>query len=44
VFDGIITQRLVDITESKGTKILAGVKASNIFRKPETMLIATKSN
>jgi len=42
VLDGIITQRLVDLAESKGVKVLLGVKLGNIFRKPEEMLISTK--
>jgi len=42
VLDGILTQRLVDLAEGKGAKILLGVKLGNIFRKPEDMLISTK--
>lgn len=42
VLDGIITQRLVDLAENKGAKILLGVKLGNIFRRPEEMLISTK--
>ncbi|MFH0817682.1 MAG: DNA primase DnaG [Candidatus Micrarchaeota archaeon] len=42
VFDGIITQRLVDLAESKGTALLVGVRSGNLFRKPEGMLIHTK--
>jgi len=42
VFDGIITQRLVDLAESRGTKILLGVKMGNVFRKPAGMTLATK--
>ncbi|MEM4389854.1 MAG: DNA primase DnaG [Candidatus Micrarchaeia archaeon] len=42
VFDGIITQRLVDLAESRGTKVLLGVKMGNVFRRPAGMLIATK--
>ncbi|MEM3030685.1 MAG: DNA primase DnaG [Candidatus Micrarchaeia archaeon] len=42
VFDGIITQRLVDLAESRGTKVLLGVKVGNVFRKPAGMVIATK--
>jgi DNA primase len=42
VLDGIITQRLVDLAESKGAKILLGVKLGNIFRRPDEMLISTK--
>lgn len=42
VFDGIITQRLVDLAEGKGTKVLVGVRGGNLFRRPEGMLIHTK--
>jgi DNA primase len=42
VFDGIITQRLVDLAESKGTSVLIGVRSGNLFRRPESMLIHTK--
>jgi len=42
VFDGIITQRLVDLCEEKGAKILVGVKMGNVFRRPEKLLVATK--
>lgn len=42
VFDGIITQRLVDLTENKGTKVLIGVKVGNVFRKPDGLVISTK--
>lgn len=42
VFDGIITQRLVDLAESKGTKILVGVKVGNVFKRPANVTIQTK--
>jgi len=42
VLDGVITQRLVDLAESKGVKMLIGVKMGNIFRKPDSMLISAK--
>ena len=43
VLDGIITQRLVDLTESKGVKMLLGVKIGNIFKRPAAMVISTKA-
>jgi DNA primase len=43
VLDGIITQRLVDLAESKGVKALLGVKLGNIFKRPEGVQIYTKS-
>jgi len=42
VIDGIITQRLVDVTESKNIKMLAGIKMGNVFRKPERLQIYVK--
>jgi DNA primase len=42
VLDGVTTQRLVDLAESKGVKMLIGVKMGNIFRKPDSMLISAK--
>lgn len=43
VFDGIITQRLADLAESKKISILAGIKLGNVFRKPASVLIYTKA-
>jgi DNA primase len=43
VLDGIVTQRLVDLAESKGVKMLLGVKLGNIFRRPEGIAIFTKA-
>ncbi len=43
ILDGIITQRLVDVTESKNIKVLAGIKMGNVFRKPERLQIYVKS-
>jgi len=43
VLDGIITQRLVDLAETKGVKMLLGVKLGNIFRRPEGIAISTKA-
>lgn len=44
VLDGIITQRLVDLTESKQVKLLAGIKMGNVFRKPEKLQIFVKQS
>ncbi|MBC7114380.1 MAG: DNA primase [Archaeoglobi archaeon] len=41
VFDGIITQRLVDIASEKGLKFLAGVKKGNLMRVPANLKIMT---
>ena len=42
VFDGIVTQRLVDLAESKGIMYLVGLKLGNVFKKPESVKIYTK--
>ncbi len=43
VFDGIITQRLVDLSESKGVKYLVGIKTGNVFRRPANIITYNKS-
>jgi DNA primase len=43
VFDGIITQRLVDLAANKGVKVLVGVKIGNVNKRPAGIEIATKS-
>ncbi|MCX6771975.1 MAG: DNA primase DnaG [Candidatus Micrarchaeota archaeon] len=43
VFDGIITQRLADLSENKKIGILVGIKLGNVFRKPASVLIHTKT-
>ena len=39
VLDGIITQRLVDIAETRGIKYLMGIKQGNIYRMPKDVHI-----
>ncbi|MEM1683747.1 MAG: DNA primase DnaG [Ignisphaera sp.] len=41
VFDGIITQRLLDVASSKGIKLIIGVRLGNISRKPENVMAMT---
>ena len=41
VFDGIITQRLVDVASSKGIKMLIGVRIGNIVKKPRDIILLT---
>ncbi len=43
VFDGIITQRLVDLAANKGVKVLVGVKIGNVNKRPQGIEIVTKS-
>ncbi len=43
VFDGIITQRLVDLASRQGVKTLVGIKIGNVNKTPENIEIITKS-
>ncbi len=43
VFDGIITQRLVDLAANRGVKLLVGIKIGNVNKTPEGIEIVTKS-
>ena len=43
VFDGIITQRLADLAESKKVSALVAIKLGNVFRKPANVKIHTKN-
>lgn len=43
VFDGIITQRLVDLAQSKGAKVLVGDRLGNVNKKPERIELITRS-
>ncbi len=42
VFDGIITQRLLDIAHSKNIKNIVGIKMGNVVKKPKTVRVITK--
>lgn len=39
VLDGIVTQRLVDLAEEKKIEFIAGIRASNIMRKPASIQV-----
>ncbi len=41
VFDGIVTQRLIDVASSKGIKMLIGVRIGNVMRKPSDVIVMT---
>lgn len=43
VFDGIITQRLVDIAGERGVKMIIGMRQGNVTKKPAGLEIITKS-
>ncbi len=42
VFDGIISQRLVDLSKEKNIESLVAVKMSEVVKKPETIKIITR--
>jgi DNA primase len=42
IFDGIISQRLVDLSKEKNIECLVAVKMSGVVKKPETIKIITK--
>ncbi len=44
VFDGVITQRLVDMAHKKGVKIITGVKMGNVTKLPSSMTIWTRKD
>lgn len=43
IFDGIISQRLVDISSAKGIKNLVAFKTNNIVKRPEKLRIITSN-
>jgi DNA primase len=44
VFDGIITQRLLDIASSKNVKEIIGIKLGNVIKIPSSVSILTKKD
>jgi DNA primase len=44
VFDGIITQRLLDIASSKNVKEIIGIKLGNVIKIPSSVRILTKKD
>lgn len=44
VFDGIVTQRLVDLAESKGVAVLVGGKMGNVNKKPTKLELVIPSS
>jgi DNA primase len=41
VFDGVVTQRLVDMAEEKGVKLLVGDRVADLTRRPASIKIMT---
>ena len=44
VFDGIITQRLLDIANSKNIKEIVGIKLGNVVKMPSSVRVLTKKD
>ena len=44
VFDGIITQRLLDIANSKNVKEIVGIKLGNVVKMPTSVKVITKKD
>jgi len=44
VFDGIITQRLLDIANNKNVKVIVGMKLGNVVKKPKSVSVLTKND
>jgi DNA primase len=44
VFDGIITQRLLDIANNKNIKEIVGMKLGNVVKKPKSVKVLTKKD
>jgi len=44
VFDGIITQRLLDIANNKNIKEIVGIKMGNVVKKPAAVEVLTKKD
>ena len=41
VFDGVVTQRLIDIAEEKGVKMVIGDRIADLTRRPSSIKIMT---
>jgi len=44
VFDGIVTQRLLDIAKDKDVKAVVGVKVGNVVKMPKSVKVFTKND
>ncbi len=44
VFDGIVTQRLLDIASNKNVNEIVGMKLGNVVKKPDTVDVLTKED
>jgi len=44
VFDGIVTQRLLDIASNKNVKEIVGIKLGNVVKMPRSVKVLTKND
>ncbi len=44
VFDGIVTQRLLDIANNKNVKEIIGIKMGNVIKMPKSVKVLTKGD
>ena len=44
VFDGIVTQRLLDIAKDKDLETVVGVKVGNVVKMPKSVRVFTKND
>ena len=44
VFDGIVTQRLLDIANNKNVKEIVGIKLGNVIKMPKSVKVLTKTD
>jgi len=44
VFDGIITQRLLDIANNKNVREIIGIKLGNVVKMPKSVKVLTKND
>ncbi|MEE9115320.1 MAG: DNA primase, partial [Thermoplasmata archaeon] len=44
VFDGVITQRILDLAASQGTGTIVGTKIGNVTKQPTSVEVLTKTN
>lgn len=44
VFDGVITQRILDLAASQGTRTIVGTKIGNVSKQPASVEVWTKSD
>lgn len=41
VFDGVVTQRLLDLAEERGVKVVVGDRIAELTRRPSSVKIMT---